>query len=79
MIVKAEDSYSNNGNENLLNPNSAPTFFSLRDERENISQNDYYDFIRTSIIEQPEYAYSISTVAEKNMLLKFQQRTRYQT
>ena len=77
LIVKAEDSYRNNGNENLLNPNSAPTFFSLRDERENISQNDYYDFIRTSIIEQPEYAYSISTVAEKNMLLKFQQRTRY--
>ncbi len=77
LIVKSEDTVYNNQDKISLNPNLAPTFFSLRSERENIAQENYYDFIRSSIIEQPEYAYSISTVTEKNMLLKFEQRTRF--
>ncbi len=59
------------------NVSSRLTFSSLRDEIINTVQSDYYDFLRISIVEQPEYSYSISTVTEKNMLLKYEKRQRF--
>ncbi len=59
------------------NISSRLTFSSLRDEINNIDQSDYYNFLRISIVEQPEYSYSISTVTEKNMLLKYEKRHRF--
>ncbi len=55
---------------------SAPTFSSLRNESGTVLQNEYFEFIRMSIIEQPEYSFSISSVEEKNMLLRYEKRTR---
>jgi len=55
----------------------SPTFFSLKDNYATIQELDYFNFLRISIIEQPEYAYSISDVTEKGMLVKFQKRNRY--
>ena len=55
----------------------SPTFSSLRSEGKTSSQIEYYDFLKMSIIEQPEYSHSISTVTEKNMLLKYEQRMRF--
>ena len=42
-----------------------------------LSEVDYLNFIRISILEQPEYLYSISTVEEKNMSVKFAKRSRF--
>lgn len=57
--------------------NLSPTFFSINGSDATIEELDYFNFLRVSIIEQPEYAYSISDVTEKGMLLKFQKRHRY--
>jgi hypothetical protein len=54
-----------------------PTFYSMRSEVSTVSENDFFDFLRISIIQQPEYSYALSDVVEKKMLLKFQQRHRY--
>ena len=54
-----------------------PTFYSMRSEVSTVSENEFFDFLRISIIQQPEYSYAISDVVEKKMLLKFQQRHRY--
>lgn len=66
-------------NENLIDNNLdlSPTFFSIQEDETTIAEVDYFNFLRISIIEQPEYAYSISDVTEKGMLLKFQQRNRF--
>ena len=42
-----------------------------------ISEQEYFDFLRISILEQPEYLFSVSEVTEKNMFLKFAQRNRW--
>lgn len=42
-----------------------------------ISEQEYFDFLRISILEQPEYLFSVSEVTEKNMSLKFAQRNRW--
>ena len=52
------------------------TFYQLRGLTSTFNQIDYFNLIRTSIIEQPEYAFALSTVTEKNMMLKFQRRNR---
>ncbi len=54
-----------------------PTFFSLRKETSTINEVEFFNFLRMSIIEQPEYSFAVSDVLEKKMLLKFQQRHRY--
>ena len=41
----------------------------------NLEEN-YIDFIRVSIVNQPEYLFAVSTVEEKNMSLKFARRER---
>tara|TARA_B100000579_G_scaffold420427_1_gene420147 strand:- start:6102 stop:7445 length:1344 start_codon:yes stop_codon:yes gene_type:complete len=63
--------------ESLNNPKDSLTFSSLRSETSTINQEDYYDFIRISIIEQPEYSFALSSMEEKNMLVKYQQRHRF--
>ncbi len=66
-----------NDEKNKVYQSSKPTFYSLRSEVATISENDFFDFLRISIIQQPEYSYALSDVEEKKMLLKFQQRHRY--
>ena len=63
-VLCADDVLSEISEQNL----SSPTFSLLRDETGTILQNDYFEFIRMSILEQPEYSHSISSVEEKNML-----------
>ena len=41
-----------------------------------ISEQEYFDFLKISILEQPEYLFSVSEVTRKNMFLKFAQRNR---
>ena len=41
-----------------------------------ISEIDYLNFLRISIIDQPEYLYSVSTVKEKDMSVRFARRSR---
>ena len=53
------------------------SFTSLRSVASTISEADYFDFIRISIIEQPEYLFANSSVTEKNMILKYEKRTRW--
>ena len=55
------------------------TFSNLRSEFFTTNKDDYYNFLRISIIEQPEYAFAISNTTEKNMLLKYNQRNRFPT
>ena len=52
------------------------TFSSLESLGPTISEEEYYDYIRVSILNQPEYAYALSNMSEKNMLLKFEKRHR---
>ena len=40
-------------------------------ETEMIGEDEYFDFLRVSIIEQPEFLYANSTFIEKNQSLKF--------
>jgi len=53
------------------------TFSNLEDITPTIGQIDYLNFLRVSIIAQPEYLYAISTVTEKDMSLKFAKRNRF--
>ncbi len=41
-----------------------------------INEIDYLNFLRISIIDQPEYLYSVSTVKEKDMSVRFAERSR---
>ena len=41
-----------------------------------LSENEYFDFIRANVINQPEYQYSQSDIFEKNQLVKFAKRQR---
>ena len=72
-VLYADDSLLENNEQNSF----TPTFSLLRNETGTILQNDYFEFIRMSILEQPEYSFSISSVEEKNMLLKYEKRTRF--
>ena len=74
LVSQTSDDYQKYNNPSLA---SLPTFSLLREEGETILQNNYFEFIKMSIIQQPEYSYSVSTVAEKNMLLKYERRTRF--
>ncbi len=62
---------------NNTDNNYMTTFSLLRDETGTILQSDYFEFLRLSILEQPEYSFSVSTVIEKDMLVKYENRTRY--
>ena len=42
-----------------------------------INETDYYDFIRESIITQPEFLYANSNFIEKNQSLKYAKRQRW--
>ena len=64
-------------NHNYSEIKNKPTFFSLRKEALTMSEVEFFNFLRMSIIEQPEYSNAVSDVLEKKMLLKFQQRHRY--
>ena len=77
-LSNAEDINSNDIDIiNNTDDNYMTTFSLLRDETGTILQSDYLNFLRLSILEQPEYSFSVSTVIEKDMLVKYENRTRY--
>ena len=53
------------------------TFSDLSSSLFTISEQDYFNFLRVSILEQPEYLYSVSEVNEKDMFLRFAKRNRF--
>jgi len=53
------------------------TFSSLRGVTSTLNEQSYFDFIRSSIISQPEYLMAVSGVEEKDMSLKFANRQRF--
>ena len=55
---------------------SASSFDQLKGLFPIILEENYIDFIRISIVNQPEYLFAVSTVEEKNMSLKFARRER---
>ena len=55
---------------------SASSFDQLKGLFPIILEENYIDFIRISIVNQPEYLFAVSTVEEKNMTLRFQKRHR---
>tara|TARA_B100000212_G_C27369233_1_gene531806 strand:+ start:946 stop:2307 length:1362 start_codon:yes stop_codon:yes gene_type:complete len=75
-FLQTNSSFANDETNRVYQSNK-PTFYYLRSEIATINQNEFFDFLRMSIIQQPEYSYAMSDVVEKKMLLKFQQRHRY--
>ncbi len=65
-----------NSEENIKVDIFSPSFSVLRSTSSTIEEKTYFDFIRVSIIQQPEYSFAKSTVEEKNMTLRFQKRHR---
>ena len=59
-----------NSEENIKVDIFSPSFSVLRSTSSTIEEKTYFDFIRVSIIQQPEYSFAKSTVEEKNMTLK---------
>tara|TARA_B110000444_G_scaffold261018_1_gene310508 strand:+ start:6584 stop:7936 length:1353 start_codon:yes stop_codon:yes gene_type:complete len=59
----------------LSNPNMSFSKIDLNSIT--ISESDYFDFIRESIITQPEFLYAQSNFIEKNQSLKFAKRQRW--
>ena len=55
---------------------SASSFDQLKGLFPIILEENYIDFIRVSIVNQPEYLFAVSTVEEKNMSLKYARRER---
>ena len=55
---------------------SASSFDQLKGLFPIILEENYIDFIRISIVNQPEYLFAVSTVEEKNMSLKYARRER---
>ena len=53
------------------------SFSKLRSLTSTISEIDYFDFIRISVVTQPEYLYANSNVLEKKESLKFSKRKRF--
>ena len=56
---------------------SSLSFSKIAMETEMIGEDEYFDFLRVSIIEQPEFLYANSTFIEKNQSLKFTKRQRW--
>jgi hypothetical protein len=63
--------------ENDLIKNSSLSFSKINLQRSTINESDYFEFIRGSIITQPEFLYANSKFLEKNQALKFEQRQRW--
>ncbi|MEC7890283.1 MAG: TolC family protein [Pseudomonadota bacterium] len=61
--------------ENIVEPGSIS--FSYLNLQTSISELDYYDFIRDSIITQPEYLYANLKAIEKDEDLKYSRRQRF--
>ena len=61
---------SNFKNDNLIKESNELTFSRLEDIVPKIDQNSYFDFLRSSIIDQPEFLYANSNLEEKNQNLK---------
>ena len=63
--------------ENFVVNNSQLSFSKILMETKTIGEDEYFDFIRSSIIEQPEFLYANSNYTEKSESLKFAQRQRW--
>lgn len=53
-----------------------PTFFDVRSISPTINEEEYFDFLRISVLTQPEYLYANSNDIEKSESLKFAKRQR---
>lgn len=53
------------------------TYSIIEDISPFISEDDYIDFIRSSLFEQPEFKYAVSMTAEQEFNLKYAQRGRF--
>ena len=69
-MVSLEDNTFNSSN-------SAVSYKDLRGIFSTISQQEYLNFLRLSVIEQPEYLFSISQMSEKDMFLRYANRQRF--
>ena len=72
LPVHAKDSI-----ENPIVENSQLSFSKIIMKTKTIGEDDYFDFIRSSIIEQPEFLYANSNYTEKSESLKFAKRQRW--
>ena len=63
--------------DNDLINNSSLSFSKINLQNSTINESDYFEFIRDSIITQPEFLYANSKFLEKNQALKFEQRQRW--
>ena len=63
--------------DNDLINNSSLSFSKINLQSNTINESDYFEFIRDSIITQPEFLYANSKFLEKNQALKFEQRQRW--
>ena len=64
-------------NNSLHSEENSLTFSKINNSIATVNQTDYLNFLRVSILDQPEYSYSVSTVTEKDMSLRFAKRNRY--
>ena len=64
-------------NNSLHSEENSLTFSKINNSIATVNQTDYLNFLRVSILDQPEYSYSVSTVTEKDMSLRFAKRSRY--
>ncbi|MFL2815727.1 MAG: hypothetical protein ACJZ9D_01885 [Alphaproteobacteria bacterium] len=82
-FISFQSSADNNEETDLLNDNqfniskSAVSYRDLRGTFSTISEEEYLNFLRMSVIEQPEYLFSISQMNEKDMSLKYANRQRF--
>ena len=63
--------------DNDLIKESSLSFSKINLQSSTINESDYFEFIRGSIITQPEFLYANSKFLEKNQALKFEQRQRW--
>ena len=61
----------------LSNINNGLSFSMLEKDFQSIDEDSYFDFIRASILTQPEFMYANSNVEEKSQSLKFAKRQRF--
>jgi outer membrane protein TolC len=70
-------SYSFAEDRDNLESNNGLTFSMLSDDINTSTEESYFEFIRASILIQPEFSYANSNVEEKNQSLKFAKRQRF--
>tara|TARA_B110000008_G_scaffold279077_1_gene324779 strand:- start:15794 stop:17146 length:1353 start_codon:yes stop_codon:yes gene_type:complete len=71
------NSFSLADNNSMSKINTGLSFSMLERDFQGINEDSYFDFIRSSILTQPEFKYANSNVEEKNQSLKLARRQRF--